>query len=59
MTKPELMRQFYKECMDIEFDETSELIKSAETKDERDFIKLVTDFVLQAKQKAAIDEKRF
>ncbi|MBQ6555604.1 MAG: hypothetical protein IJL89_10260 [Firmicutes bacterium] len=59
MTKSESLHQLYKECMDIEFDESSELVKNAETEDERKFIKTVTDFVLQTKQKAAIAEKRF
>lgn len=59
MSKSEVLHQLYSECTDIEFDEFIDLIDNAETIDEKKFIKVVTDFVLQMKQKKAIEEKRF
>ncbi len=59
MTKFEILHQLYNECSDIEFDESYDLMKEAETEDERNFIKLVTDYILQVKQKKIIAEKRF
>ncbi len=59
MSKSEVLHQLYNECKNIEFDESYELIKKAKTDDERKFIQCVTDYVLQLKQKNAINEKRF
>ncbi|MBR1737704.1 MAG: hypothetical protein IJ736_11925 [Firmicutes bacterium] len=59
MTKSEILHQLYEECKEIEFNESSELIKCAKSDDERKFIKIVTDYVLQVKQRNAIAEKRF
>ncbi len=59
MTKSEILHQLYNECTEIEFDESYDLMKEAKTEEERNFIKLVTDYVLQVKQKKIIAEKRF
>ena len=59
MTRSEILHQLYNECTDIEFDESYDLIKNAKSDDEKRFIKLVTDYVLQTKQKKLIAEKRF
>ena len=59
MSKSEVLHQLYNECTDIEFDDFFDLIENAKTEDEKRFIKVVTDFVLQVKQKKAIKEKRF
>lgn len=59
MSKSEVLHQLYNECKDIEFDESYELIKKAETEEEKKFIQYVTDYILQLKQKVAISEKRF
>lgn len=59
MSKSEVLHQLYNECKNIEFDESYDLIKKAKTDDERKFIQCVTDYVLQLKQKNAINEKRF
>ena len=59
MSKSETLHQLYNECKNIEFDESFDLIENAETDDEKKFIKIVTDFILQHKQKQAIAEKRF
>ena len=59
MSKSEILHQLYVECKNIEFDESYELIKKAETDDEKRFIQIVTDYILQLKQETAIAEKRF
>ena len=59
MSKSEILHQLYDECKNIEFDESYELIKKAETDDEKRFIQIVTDYILQLKQETAIAEKRF
>ena len=45
MSKSEVLHQLYNECKDIEFDESYELIKKAETEDEKKFIQYVTIYV--------------
>ena len=57
--KAEIMHDFYKACEGINFDETFDMFLMAESEEEKDFIRLITDFVLQQKQKKAIMEKRF
>ena len=39
------------QCLDINFDEVHTLIENAQTKEEKIFIRMITDFVLQQKQK--------
>lgn len=59
MPKAELLHEFYDVCKDIEFDEFSELILNARSREEADFIRTVTDFILQQKQHRVVAEKRF
>lgn len=47
MSKSEAIFQLYKECMTINFDETHTLLEEAETKEQREFVRLITNFVLQ------------
>ena len=49
MSKSEIIHRLYNECKDIEFDESYDLIKRAESVEERKFIQLVTDYFLQVK----------
>lgn len=59
MPKSEMLHKFYQTCQDIELGESFDLISDAETEEEADFIRVVTDFVLQQKQEKAVSEKRF
>lgn len=59
MSKSEAIHKLYVTCKDINFDETYDLISEAESQEEKDFIRTVTDFILQQKQKKVIMEKRF
>lgn len=58
MPKAEALHKLYNTCKEIEFDESSELILEAESKEEADFFRLVTDFILQQKQRRVVAEKR-
>ena len=57
--KEKQMHDFYIACRSINFDETSEMFKNAESEEEKDFIRIVTDFVLQQKQKRVIRENKY
>lgn len=59
MSKSEAVHEFYEQFKDLNFDDTYELIKNSESQEERDFIRVVTNFILQQKQREAIREKRF
>lgn len=59
MSKAEILHELYLRCKEIDFTDSHELAKNAETEEESDFIRLVSDFVLQQKQKQVVMEKRF
>ena len=59
MSKVEALHEFYHLCNEINFNDSHEIISSAESEEEADFFKIITDFVLQQKQKKVIAEKRF
>ena len=59
MSHEEVIHQLYKQCLELNFDETYMLLKKAESKEEKAFIRLITDFVLQQRQRKVIQEKRF
>ena len=59
MPKSEMLHEFYKTCQEIELGEAFDLISDARTDEEADFIRVVTDYVLQQKQEKAVAEKRF
>ena len=59
MSKAEAARKLYEECKDMDIDETIELVLNAETEEEQDFFSMLSDFILQRKQKKVIAQKRF
>lgn len=59
MSKAEALHELYNQCKTIEFDESYELLKAAKNKEEEEFFRVITDFILCQKQRAAIEEKRF
>ena len=59
MSKSEMLHEFYEQCKSIDFMETRELEERAHTEDEADFIRVISDFILQRRQRKIIEEKRF
>lgn len=59
MSKSEAIHKLYETCKDINFDEADNLILQADNKEEKGFIRIVTDYILQQKQKKVVEEKRF
>ena len=53
MSKSEIIHNLYMQCLDINFDEVHTLLENAQTKEEKNFIRMITDFALQQKQKKA------
>ena len=59
MSKAEAAKKLSEECKDMDIDETMELVLNAETEEEQDFFSMLSDFILQRKQKKVIAQKRF
>ena len=59
MSKTEAAKKLYEECKDMDIDETMDLVLNAETEEEQDFFSMLSDFILQRKQKQVIARKRF
>lgn len=59
MSKAEAAKKLYEECKNMDIDETMELVLNAETEEEQDFFSMLSDFILQRKQKKVIAQKRF
>jgi len=59
MSKSEVLHELYEQCKDLNFDEAYPLIKNAESEEEKSFLRNVTNYILQQKQKIVIREKRF
>ena len=59
MSKSEAIHELYEQCKDMNFDESYQLIINAKSEEERDFTRVIADFILQQKQKKVILEKRF
>lgn len=59
MSKADTLHELYCQCKNINFDESYDLLKEAKDKEEEEFFRVITDFVLQQKQKIVITEERF
>ena len=59
MCNIETVREFYRKCKDMDIMDSTELLLSTENKEEQEFISLISDFVLQQKQRQIIEQKRF
>lgn len=59
MSKAEALHELYETCKDIIFDEADDIVIRTDDSEEKGFIRVVTDYFLQQKQKKVIEEKRF
>ena len=59
ISKTETLHELYTICQSIDFEETNQLIENARSDDEKTFIRIITDCILQEKQRKAIAENRF
>ena len=55
----ETLREFYKQCKGMDISDSMELLLSTESTEEQEFISVISDFILQQKQKQVIAQKRF
>lgn len=59
MSNKEALHQLYAQCQRINFDESFDIISSAQNPEEADFFRMATDLILKQKQKKVIEENRF
>ncbi|MDK2965369.1 hypothetical protein [Clostridium boliviensis] len=59
MLMNDALKMLYKECQKLEPDEATQLILGAETEEEQEFYSMVSDLVLQQRQRKVIEENRF
>ena len=59
MVKAEALHELYEVCKDINFEEADRIVVETRDEDEKRFLRSVTDFVLQEKQRRVVAEKRF
>lgn len=59
MSRAEAAKRLYEECRDMDIEETMELVLNAETEEEQDFFSMLSDFILQRKQRNVIAQKRY
>lgn len=59
MQKARAVHELYETCKDISLEEADDLVIQAENAEEKGFIRTMTDYILQQRQKKVIEEKRF
>lgn len=59
MSGIEAAKKLYNICRDMDIEETMELVLNAETEEEGEFFSLLSDFILQRKQREVIARKEF
>ncbi len=59
MSKSEALHTLYIICKDVDFDEADDILVKTVDDEEKGFIRKVTDYFLQLKQKKIVEEKRF
>ena len=59
MTNLDAAKKLYEQCKNMDIKETLELVLSAETEEEQEFFSLLSDFILQRKQKKVIAQKMY
>ena len=58
MSNIEAAKQLYNICRNMDLDETMQLVLSADTVEEQEFFSMLSDFILQQRQKEVIQQKK-
>ena len=59
MLDASVIKELYNRCMEMDIEDTMELALSAETEEEQGFIEIISDYILQIKQKEVIEQGKF
>ena len=59
MSNSDVIKELYNRCMEMDAEDTLELALNAETSEEQEFIELISDYILQVKQKEVIAQGKY
>ncbi len=59
MSNSEIFKEFYNRCQEMDFEDTIDLALNARSDEERDFIELISNYMMQLRQKEVIAEGKF
>ncbi len=59
MSDIEVIRELYNRCKEMDFEDTLKLELEASDDEEQGFISVISDYILQQKQRKVIEQKRF
>ena len=59
MSLTESFKEFYKRCKEMNIEDTVEVALNAESEEEQEFVELISNFMLQARQKEVIAQRKF
>ena len=59
MSKSDALHELYELCKDMKFEESNKILIQTKDEEEKGFIRTVTDYFLQQRQKEVISDKRF
>jgi len=59
MAKKEIIKALYKQCKELNFDESTELVLDAENEEEQAFFEMVSNYFLQVRQREVVAQGKF
>ncbi|EXG87733.1 hypothetical protein K413DRAFT_4631 [Clostridium sp. ASBs410] len=59
MSTRDSLKMLYQECLNLDLDETTQLILETANEEEQEFYSLIYDFILQQRQKMVIKDNLF
>ncbi len=59
MSNTQAFKEFYNVCKNIDIEETVEIALNAETEEEQEFVELISNFILQSRQKEVVAQGKY
>lgn len=59
MSDVNAIKELYNKCKELDAEDTMELALNAETEEEQRFIEMISDYILQLKQKEVVAQGKF
>ena len=59
MSNVEAFKEMYKCCKEMDVEDTVDLALNAETPEEQEFVEMITNYILQTRQKEVIAQGKF
>ena len=59
MCNVEVFKEMYRCCKEMDVEDTVDLALNAETQEEQEFVEVITNYILQTRQKEVIAQGKF